>query len=234
MISILGLSLLLAAPQTAPSVTAKPSWGDAALLGSSLAAYFTLHQASEPWFDFAWTETPRDQPYNEDTVPTSTFYLWGAGLSLVSGLEGGLLEATAATQSLALTALSTEVLKYSFGRPRPDYDDRMRLFDQTGEAKLKRDARLSFPSGHSSAAFALALHGGLWTHRAACRRGWGSSAITAGYALPLAIATAIGWSRTTDNRHNLSDVFAGAMVGLGVSYGVNRAQFGPSFGCKQP
>ena len=234
MINTMLLSLLLAAPSSAPSVTRYPGWGDTALLAGSLVTYFTVHQQSEPWFELAWSNTTKDQTYREDTVPTSTFYVWGAGLSLASGLEGGWLEATAATQSLALTAMSTELLKYSLGRPRPDYDDRMDLYGRTGDAKLYRDARLSMPSGHSSAAFALALHSGLWMHRAACRRGWGSTAVAAGYALPLVIATAIGWSRITDNRHNPSDVAAGALVGLGVSYGVNQVQFGKPGGCNQP
>jgi membrane-associated phospholipid phosphatase len=228
------LGLLLAAPASAPRVTHNPSWTDAAILGGSLVTYFTLHQGKEPWFDLAWSGTTKDQTYNEDTVPVATFYMWGAGLSLVSGLEGGWLEATAATQTLALTAASTELLKYSLGRPRPDYDDRMRLFAQTGDEKLRRDARLSLPSGHSSAAFALALHSGLWVHRAACRRGWGSPAIAAGYALPLVIATAIGWTRIDDHRHNPSDVATGALLGLGVSYGVNQLQFGKPTGCNGP
>ena len=230
---MLTLTLLigLGAPASAPSVTTQAQWSDAAVLATSVGAYFALHSREEPLFKPEWASTERSLSYNEDTVPTSTFYVWGGALSAAAGLEGGPREAVSALQTLSLTALATEVLKHTFGRPRPDYEDRMRLHAQTGDPKLLTDARLSMPSGHSSAAFALALHTSLWAHRAACRRGHGKASIAVGWGVPLSAAAAIGISRITDHRHNLSDVVAGALIGLGMSWGVNRIQFGPWKGC---
>lgn len=223
------VALMLSA--SAPSVTQTPSWSDAGIFAASTAAYFALHRRQTPFFDPTWENSERGLSYQDDTVPTATFYAWGAGLGLAAGLEGGSLEAFAPLQTLTLTALSTELLKYSFGRPRPDYNDRLAIFAETKEAKLMRDGRLSMPSGHASAAFALALHTGLWWHRAACRRGLGRASIAAGYTLPLLSAAAIGWSRVKDHRHNPSDVLAGALLGLGVSYAVNRIHFGAPGSC---
>ena len=229
MITPVFVVLMLSAP--APSVTQTPSWGDAGILAVSTAAYFALHSRQTPFFEPAWERTERGLAYKEDSVPTATFYAWGAGLSLAAGLEGGQLEAFAPLQTLAVTGLSTELLKYSFGRPRPDYNNRLSLFAESNESKLLRDGRLSMPSGHASSAFALALHTAMWWHRASCRRGFGRASIAAGYTLPLLSAVAIGWSRVTDNRHNPSDVLVGAVLGLGVSYAVNRIHFGAPGSC---
>jgi membrane-associated phospholipid phosphatase len=230
---ILWMSFLIAAP-SAPSVTQPATWGDAGIVAGATAAYFTIHAQKKPFFEWDWQGTTTDRSFSKDTVPTASFYAWGGALALAAGFESGSREAVAAVQSFSVTGLTTEILKYSLGRPRPDYDDRMRVAASTGDAKLERDAKLSLPSGHASSAFALALHTGLWLHRAACRRGWSSTAVASGYAVPLVIATAIGWSRITDNRHNLSDVVAGAGLGLGVTYGINRWQFSETTACTQP
>ncbi len=84
---------------------------------------------------------------------------------------------------------ATYVLKYSIQEPRPDNPD-------------QKD---SMPSGHSEMAFSFASvvtqEHGWW---------WGAPA----YAL----ATFVGISRINDNRHRLSDIVAGATIG--VSYGL--------------
>ena len=230
------VTLLLSAPIPVPTAAdAQPAnWRDATTIAVGLGGYFGLHSRPLPFFTPDWADSERSLAYREDTVPTATFYGWAGLLSLSSGLEGGSKEAASAVQTIALTALSTEVLKYSFGRPRPDYTDRLALHAAGGDEKLLRDSRLSMPSGHASAAFALALHSGLWMHRAGCRRGWSSAAVVGGYAAPLLIATAIAISRISDNRHNPSDVLVGAALGGGVAYGVNRVQFGKPRGCASP
>lgn len=231
---VLMYSTLLTATPNIPSVTDPAKWSDAALLGGATAAYFSVHVQKEPFFEWDWSQTTTDRRFKEDTVPTSVFYVWSAALSLAAGLESGSKEAVAVLQSFSLTGLATELLKYSFARPRPDFEERMRIATATNDEKLMRDAKLSLPSGHSSSAFGLALHTSLWLHRTACTRGWGQAAKVTGYLVPLAVATGIGITRITDHRHNPSDVLAGAAVGLGVSYGINRWQFGSSSQCTQP
>jgi membrane-associated phospholipid phosphatase len=90
-------------------------------------------------------------------------------------------------EALALAGLQTQVLKLGVRRVRPDSTD--------------LDA---FPSGHASASFALAA-------AAASRWGWK-------VGVPACLAAGfVGYTRMESNRHYLSDVLAGA--GLGIASG---------------
>lgn len=88
-----------------------------------------------------------------------------------------------ATQALIVNGLYTEIFKKAAHRTRPDGSD-----------------TLSFPSGHASTAFA-------WATVAQSHYGW-----KLGVPSYLA-ASAIGFSRISNNKHHLSDVLAGATLG---------------------
>lgn len=124
---------------------------------------------------------------------TVTLGLLGAGL--ISGHDevtraGGRLAAT-----LALAGATTTVGKWAFGRPRPSES-----LDADGYDPFSgQDA---MPSGHSTMAFAMAT-----ALADDIRNPWASVGL---YTL----ATGVGWSRVNDNRHWLSDVAAGALVGI--------------------
>jgi membrane-associated phospholipid phosphatase len=95
-------------------------------------------------------------------------------------------------QAVIVTEAYTGLLKYTVQRERPDGSD-----------------SLSFPSGHTSAAFSLA-------NVAAHHYGWK-------VGLPAyALATGIGLSRIEQDRHHLSDVVAGATLGFIVGRTVTR------------
>jgi membrane-associated phospholipid phosphatase len=111
-----------------------------------------------------------------------------------------------ATEALLLSAAATELMKGVVGRHRPyvlppDQDEYSPLNGFTGAGDT------SFPSGHTSAAFALAsviagegpVH---WPHAAR-------------FVTPLSygVATLVGLSRTYKDRHWMSDVAMGALVG---------------------
>lgn len=141
-------------------------------------------------------------------------------------------------EAVALTLLTTEVLKVSVGRLRPDFQDRVRRFyctqpDHRGVAcsggevpldddpvkaqKLLDDGRKSFPSGHSSTSFALATYAALATGG---RFVWGPDATAASraagigaQAAALGLAGWVAWTRVDDGRHNVSDVLTGAAIG---------------------
>jgi membrane-associated phospholipid phosphatase len=95
-------------------------------------------------------------------------------------------------QALIVNGAYSGLLKYSVRRERPDGAD-----------------KLSFPSGHSSTAFSLA---------AVASHHYGWKVGVPAYAL----ASGIGLSRIESSRHHLSDVLAGATLGLVVGRTVAR------------
>ncbi len=105
--------------------------------------------------------------------------------------------------ALILSGVLCWALKLSVGRARPrwsDAPDSLRPFSSA----------TSFPSGHTTAAFAL------------------STSLAAGLASPpatvalVALAAGTGWSRVNDDRHWLSDVVVGALLGLLSTVWVRR------------
>jgi membrane-associated phospholipid phosphatase len=101
-----------------------------------------------------------------------------------------------AAQALIVDTAWTGLLKYSLHRTRPDGSD-----------------ALSLPSGHTSAAFALAT---------VAERHYGWKAGVPAYLL----AAGIGASRIESNKHYLSDVVAGAALGTIVGRTVTRVNGG--------
>jgi len=95
-------------------------------------------------------------------------------------------------QAMIVTGAYTGLLKYTVQRQRPDGSD-----------------SLSFPSGHASTAFSLAS---VANHH----YGWK-------VGVPMyALAAGIGLSRVEQDRHHLSDVIAGATLGIIVGRSVTR------------
>lgn len=87
-------------------------------------------------------------------------------------------------------SIVTDTLKVVIREPRPN-----------------STARNSFPSGHSTTAFAfagvVAAEHGWW---------WGAPA--------MALATFVAYSRINDNQHRVHDLVAGATIGLSYAYGI--------------
>lgn len=100
--------------------------------------------------------------------------------------------------ALAVAAGVSNGLKMVAGRGRPDNPYQ----DQDPDDFGLFSGHASWPSGHTSMAFAFATSLGDELHHPVARYGL------------LAAATAVGWSRVNDNRHWLSDVAAGAVVGI--------------------
>lgn len=123
-----------------------------------------------------------------------------AGL-LTAGLLTGDPELTGAGRRLAASlALTTGLVyanKFVFGRPRPDDlrldGDDFTPFSTRGEA---------LPSGHTAMAFAFAT-----SLSDEIDRPWATIGL-------YTAAGAVGWSRINDDRHWLSDVATGAVLGI--------------------
>nr|BDT29212.1 phosphatase PAP2 family protein [Bacteriovorax sp. HI3] len=124
----------------------------------------------------------------------NALYALGQSLAGASGNPDGYRRAIGMFKASAYASGVTTALKYTIREPRP--------------INGHKD-RNSFPSGHTTTAFAfsgyvLGEHG--WA--------WGTPA--------LALSTFVGISRINDNRHFLHDVLAGATIGL--SYGLGIAK----------
>ncbi len=97
--------------------------------------------------------------------------------------------------TLLLAGATASVGKFALGRPRPDES-----LDLDGFVPFS--GQTSMPSGHSTMAFALATSLADEIHRPLATVGL------------YTMATSVAWSRVNDNRHWLSDVAAGALVGI--------------------
>ncbi len=129
------------------------------------------------------------------------FYLTITGGVLAAGLISGDSRVTRAggrlAATLALTGGLTRLGKFVTGRDRPFE----RMDDAFGFDPFRGGSR-SFPSGHTSVIFALAT-----SLSEEIRRPWATAAFYTGAGL-------VAWSRMNDNKHWLSDVAAGAMLGV--------------------
>lgn len=136
----------------------------------------------------------------------SVFNTLGDGKFLVAGLgilylTGNKDSAKRAGTALVNTGIATMSLKMLFGRERPDASDGDTVF------RPLRATDASFPSGHTSASFAVA-------HSLA--QGRPQNAWLYG------IATMVGVSRVKARRHFPTDVIAGALLGLGSAEATRR------------
>ncbi|XP_043651950.1 phospholipid phosphatase 5 isoform X2 [Drosophila teissieri] len=153
------------------------------------------------------------------------------------------------TLALCMNGIPTSVLKITVGRPRPDYfyrcfpDGVMVLnttssgldsfsldFNCTGHSGDINEGRKSFPSGHSSFAFAsfgfIAYYIGAKLH-AFDIRGRGQTWRLCIAVIPLFIALLVAVSRTCDYHHHWQDVTFGGLIGLFAGY-ISYRQYYPS------
>ncbi len=125
---------------------------------------------------------------------------WG-----ISKLAGSSLWAKAFENSLeawVLAGLAAQVLKWGVGRARPWAGEGPWSF-RPGSAEERYH---SFPSGHTTVAFAAASGLGFTV-----KNPWVMGA-------GLAVASGVAWARVYQDVHWPSDVVAGALLGLGFGY----------------
>ncbi|MDH4351139.1 MAG: phosphatase PAP2 family protein, partial [Gemmatimonadota bacterium] len=136
-----------------------------------------------------------------------------AGVADAASQEGGGPYVTGMAESLVWSTAASELLKAGVGRPRP-----VLYTLQAPQAALATDNLRSFPSGHASAAFAVAT--AYWL----ARRDLTGSPGAAGWAAVGAAAT-VGVLRVVAGKHFPTDVIAGALLGIAGGVAVHAIKF---------
>lgn len=185
---------------TSPSSWDGSDWIKATIFVGITAGLYAFDDEIQDWSqenrgDTTDSISDLTRPFGEGiyTIPAmGLFYLYGH----LSDDKRAKRTALLGMESFIITGIFTQTIKFTTHRHRPD--DSPRIWDGPGFSTTN----LSFPSGHSASAFAIA------------------SVIASEYKdkpivpiLSYGIATLTSLSRVNDNKHWASDVFFGAGIG---------------------
>jgi len=191
----------------------RPWWLDAALVGGAVGLTMTvddetrdhvLEHRTEDWETFADVV----RPFGEWVVYVPV----GVGLTAAGWLAGDeavLRAGERASLSIAVSAVFEGAAKYTFSRRRPASAENSRDFEFFS-------THSSFPSGHTTVAFALAK-----SLSDDIDRRWATCGL-------YAVAAASAWARLIDDMHWASDLVAGAAVGYTSAVLVRSRILGPA------
>ncbi len=137
--------------------------------------------------------------------------------------DAGLVDALLVAEAAALAMSVNQIVKLAVGRQRPFVH-----YGTEGERPPDADDNLSFYSGHSTFAFAVAASAATISDL----RGYESAPWVWGVGMTLAAAT--GYFRIAGDKHYLTDVLVGAATGLAIGVAVPRALHGRRDGGEDP
>lgn len=131
--------------------------------------------------------------------------------ALASHMDGDLnnfgVDALVIAESAAVSLLFTQIIKFSVGRERPEAH-------YGGVSNPKPSENLSFYSGHTDLAFALAVSSGT----VATMRGYRLAPYIWGAGM--AVAATTGYLRIAADKHYITDVIGGAVIGSAFGFGI--------------
>jgi membrane-associated phospholipid phosphatase len=182
---------------------------DWVLFGGTLAAVAAAHQFDGTVRDHFAGKNPvldgKDRNSTRDALPAAALVAgtWAFGWMLDN--SAGRDEAYRMLEAGALSSITTEIFKYGAGRSRPN--ETLRVDDW-------RKGGSSFPSLHASAAFAI---GTVFAESGGDDYRWVRRFIGFG------VASYTAYERLHGNAHWLSDVVAGAAIGVSTgAFTLNR------------
>lgn len=164
--------------------------------GLTVAVVLTRDSISGPWEEWTARNRPlgKSSEYGDALGQLIPNALYAGGMWVASFYDVPLAwkRTLIMVKATAYSGLITTILKYSISEGRP----------------YNTEKGSSFPSGHTSTAFAFA---GV----VAAEHGWG-------YGVPaMLLATFVAYSRINDIQHRVHDVVAGATIGLTCAYGIH-------------
>jgi membrane-associated phospholipid phosphatase len=175
--------------------------------------------AVDDWFRTA-LRRPDTQPAKvlSDVLAYGAAPVAGAGLTVLAACvdrrsEGSVTDVTLIAEGTLAAVLTTEVLKPFVLRERP-YVHAIADPEAHAAALSEANALQSFPSGHTTMAFAVAASSGV----VATMRGYRLAPLVWATGLFLGVATAYG--RMAADAHYFTDTLAGATIGTVVGGGV--------------
>jgi membrane-associated phospholipid phosphatase len=119
-------------------------------------------------------------------------------------------DALVIVEAAVVAANVNQVTKFLVGRERPFVH--ALAPDQKGSTTQPSDNNLSFFSGHTTLAFALATASGT----VASMRGYRDAPVV--WAMGMTLATLTGYLRIAADKHYFTDVVTGALVGSGIGF----------------
>lgn len=201
------------AVDTAHMLTAPLRWDgrDWLIAGACVGTVFAVGTI---WDDDVRRDAQEDRGPRSDLVARYANQMgtvWSLAALASAGIAGWAMDdergGHAVRDGLETTVIAslviTPLLKFTFGRSRPNKD--------TGGVDdfTPFSGAASFPSGHTTQAFAIAS-----VLASNYREAWWVGGTS------YAVAGLVGFARINDNKHYLSDVVAGAMIGTAVGWEV--------------
>jgi len=167
---------------------------------------------------FLWKDT-RAAGVTSDVLAFGLLPATSLGLPVLaaqqdSALPGAPVDALVIAETTMIAATVNQLAKFAFARERPFVHYLPRSPDGLRAlTDSPSDDNLSFYSGHTNLAFALATSSGT----VSTLRGYSLAPVV--WASGLALATAVGYLRIAADKHYLSDVLTGVIVGSIIGVG---------------